>query len=258
MSNGKILCLHGFVQTADIFKAKISGVRKALKKQGFECIFLTAPIKLLPADLPFDVDVKRFDSKSGDDQQEYRAWWLKKDAFNVDVAIESIKDFTKEHGPFVGILAFSQGAGLAGLITSQFKDITNNLQQKDLKFSIFYSGFKINGCDPEVLKYYEQKINIPTLHVIGELDTVVDLDMSMRLYEECCEPGTATLLKHPGGHFVPNSRNVVDKVVAWVVNAVKENDNNNNKNNKDSQEQEEKDKELDDDLMAMIDKLGTA
>jgi hypothetical protein len=45
----QILCLHGYRQSAEVFKQKLGALRKALKKHA-ELVFVTAPHKIVPAE----------------------------------------------------------------------------------------------------------------------------------------------------------------------------------------------------------------
>ncbi|GME69356.1 unnamed protein product [[Candida] boidinii] len=211
-TNNLILCLHGFAQNGPTFSAKASGVRKALKKVGYQTLFLDAPIDLTPEDLPFEASSLGADSSS--ETLNYRGWFKTIPDFDIQPAFDSIKKVYEEHGPFVGILGFSQGAGLAGILLNNYDAVVGKEGAIDeLKFGILYSNFKVT---PEKYqKYYHPKIKIPTLHIMGELDTLVSNERSMAFYE-CCEESTATILKHPGGHYVPNTKEFVKKQVAWV------------------------------------------
>lgn len=66
------------------------------------------------------------------------------------------------------------------------------------KFAVIISGFK-SLCKPH-LKYYEKNIDVPSLHVIGDTDKIIDKKMSDELagiFLNC------RILRHSGGHFVP-------------------------------------------------------
>ena len=80
------------------------------------------------------------------------------------------------------------------------------LKQKELKldfkFAILIAPFKsritkhrdwYNICEP---------ISIPTLHVIGDSDKVIEREMSDEILGLFKDP---EILRHPGGHFVPAS-----------------------------------------------------
>lgn len=70
-----------------------------------------------------------------------KAWWTKDDNNRYpqfDSTVDYVLDCYKNHGPFDGLLGFSQGAGLALFLTA--------LQEKgdiatEFKFVISYSGF---------------------------------------------------------------------------------------------------------------------
>ncbi|CDK28866.1 unnamed protein product [Kuraishia capsulata CBS 1993] len=208
---GTVLCLHGFAQTGPNFSVKASGIRKALKKIGYHTVFMNAPIELKPADLPFEVsDVSKFGGDTAEDAQ-FRGWWYTNDDFDIEPAFQSLRDVYAESGPFVGILGFSQGAGLATICLNEWQKIIPGAEP--LKFGILYSGFRVK---PEKYQhFYASPIEIPSLHLYGELDTLVSNDRSEEIVKLCKE-GTATVIKHPGGHFVPNTKDLLKKEVAWV------------------------------------------
>ena len=70
-----------------------------------------------------------------------KAWWVKAEDGSYpefDATVDYVLDCYKNHGPFDGILGFSQGAGLGLFLAA--------LQEKgdiatDFKFAISYSGF---------------------------------------------------------------------------------------------------------------------
>ena len=63
-------------------------------------------------------------------------------------------------------MAFSQGACMAGILTSV-------LDSNQLKFLILFSGFKSRITKHDV--YYEKKIDgVRSLHVYGATDEVID------------------------------------------------------------------------------------
>jgi hypothetical protein len=209
----KILCLHGFTQNGPLFAKKTSAVRKALQKAGFELVYPTAPVKLEIADLPFDTP--SLDS----DDDGMRSWWPNSESnpghYSLDAAFVAISKLIETEGPFDGVLGFSQGAGLAGVLCQHIHKL--HPSQPELSFAVFYSGFKITR--PEHQHFYASKITTPTLHIVGSLDTVVSEERSIWLYE-VCEPSQRVLISHPGGHFVPNAKDMVNKVVQMIQHAI--------------------------------------
>ena len=206
----KILFLHGFAQNGSVFARKASGLRKALAKLGYETVFLDAPIKIDTTDLPFES--LNSDAAAAD----FRSWWphnvSTQDHYTMDKALESIKESINTNGPYDGIVGFSQGAGFAGLLLNIFDQLVPE-KQSALKFAVLYSGFR---AQPEVLQhYYTPAITTPSLHILGSLDTVVSEERTLKLFDACTED-TRTLLRHPGGHFVPNAKPYIKAVTDFI------------------------------------------
>lgn len=114
----RVLCLHGYRQNADTFKSKLGSFRKLLNKY-VEFVFLSAP-----HNVPIDPSIN--DIQLG----EQKSWWFNHDngtfkgtnkngpAFGFEESIKLIENAWTEQGPFNGILGFSQGACLVGLLCS--------------------------------------------------------------------------------------------------------------------------------------------
>lgn len=228
---GKILFLHGYTQSSSLFYGKTSALRKRFIKLGYKPIYIQAPIKLTPNDIPGGLDA--YDDNN-------RAWWVKPGLSNngvsMQASIDTIKDYIdnnkliededliqqetedEKNLPIVGLVGFSQGACLAGLIANKFSLI---FQTQPLKFVVLYSGFKLDTSkqsgNSEYDHYYQgNPSGVKYLHVYGELDTIIDETRSLSLYNITKQD--SEILKHPGGHFVPNSKVLVDKVLNWVQN----------------------------------------
>lgn len=63
-------------------------------------------------------------------------------------------------------------------------------------FAIMAAGFRSGSLAH--LNYYEETINIPSLHIYGENDAIITPDMSELLAATFEEP---KVVIHPGGHF---------------------------------------------------------
>lgn len=269
---GKILFFHGYTQNASLFYAKTSALRKKIMKLGYKCQYLNAPYVLTPSDLPTTDSLSKFGSSDQNDVT-YRGWWVKldktNDGINMDKSIGALKryihvgelipdDEGEELGkeeddeanlPIVGLIGFSQGAAFAGLVAEKFAELFDTTP---LKFVILYSGFKLDtskrsGNDKYDTYYKPTQDKLRYLHIYGELDTVVSEDRSLSLYNITKEK--SDLLKHPGGHFVPNSKLYIDQVVNWIQSDDK------------PKETEKEEKKADDDidsLLEMMDNIGKA
>lgn len=268
----RVLFFHGYAQSASVFYAKSLALRKKLQSLGYKCIYLNGPAELTPAHLPSADSLSKYGAATGDDTTVYRGWW-KSDydgKFEVESAIDSVKKYIDSHQivsgseedaklnrdvdpetdkelPITGLVGFSQGAAFIGILLAQFKEL---LGIEEPEFAVLYGGFKLTAEKaPDVQKYYvsenEKVLKTRLLHVVGELDTIVAEDRAYTLHDHLRD--SLTLLKHPGGHFVPNSKIMINQVVAWI---------------QDSEPKEEtsvkkEDATSVDDLMAMLDKIGT-
>ncbi|KAH3688141.1 hypothetical protein WICPIJ_000912 [Wickerhamomyces pijperi] len=198
----KILFLHGYAQSASMYKVKTRALRILLENAGYETIYLQGPVHI-----PCEIDC------DGDESIDLYAWCprIKTDE-DVNISVEDFKERAREHhGDVEGIIAFSQGACLSGIIAAQYKEYLPNL-----KWIIFCSGF---GLNPREYGYhYKNEIDVPSLHVLGELDTVINSESSMRLYGACNEQNR-TLWTHHGGHFFPHNNSFLHKVTEWIQSA---------------------------------------
>lgn len=212
----KILMLHGVAQSGEYFSHKTKGLRTELEKLGYELYYATANHKMSPADVP-DGASDEVTASGVDDVLT----WIHSDAAKADYSVlpstlNYLRQYIIENGPFEGLIGFSQGAGLGGYLMTDFNVLLNLTpqQQPPLKFFIAFSGFKF-----QPLKYQSQYTNhpieVPSLHVQGELDTVTESEKVQALCE-ACTPETRSFLSHPGGHYVPNSRGFSKKLIEWL------------------------------------------
>lgn len=96
---------------------------------------------------------------------------------------------------------------------------------KPLRFCVVYSGFwaPVAGLqwlydggaagEGEGESGGKGKINTPTLHFIGSLDSVVEESRSQALIDRCRDPAVAV---HSGGHYVPVARDRVMPLVGFL------------------------------------------
>lgn len=219
----KILCLHGYTQSASIYAKKASGLRKLLQKNGHELVFIDGPVKVELQDLPFEPGPDMADA-------DMRAWWVVKEGdpryLDFRPAFDCLKQTIIDQGPFDAVLGFSQGAGLTAMLLKELPKLVPD--HPPIKFAVMYSGFKLQQEQNQ--HFYEPKFTTPALHVMGSLDTVVPPERSMMLYD-CWVPEKRTLLTHPGGHYTPSQKPMLQAVLKFVndqVNPPKEEENSNN------------------------------
>lgn len=250
----KILMLHGFTQSGPLFHAKTRALEKNLQKAfpaGISLSYPTAPIQLFKSDIPnWDTvndpdaadhpDKKAANGGVDDEQTDSYGWWKRKGSAEpytydgMETGLAKVAEVLKTEGPFDGVIGFSQGGALAGMVASllepgrreafeaaqvkgsmrypeSFEEDTGYVVDAihpPMKFAVSYSGF---GASTNALyqAYYTPKIKTPMLHFLGSVDTVVEEARSLRLVD-ACEAGKGDngerVVYHPGGHFLPSSQ----------------------------------------------------
>lgn len=162
-------------------------------------MFITAPNTVPPLETQSSED-------GADISHGAAGWWYSRQDNYFDAheqtgcckgyeqSLQLIMETIKEQGPFDGILGFSQGASMVSLLCG----LQEQQAEMWFKFAILVAGFKSKSTPHDVL--YSQKISVPTLHVFGNTDKVIEKEMSEDLLQYFED---AITLEHPGGHFIP-------------------------------------------------------
>lgn len=236
-------------------------------------VYLNAPLLIEQSQLDTAEEILKISNLVGStDEHNYRSWCERRPdlTYTFGYAKETVRDYIKNGTivdgnaeddaanlildkeadrelPIVGLVGFSQGAAFSAAMVDKFQDL---FEMPPLQWAILYSGYMFDiRAMPEHAYLFSADRGIsskPTrlLHVLGELDTVVSEERSMQLFDHL--PEISTLLKHPGGHFVPNSRPFVEKVANWI-----------NSKEKPQVKEERKDEKSDlDSLLAMMKGFG--
>ncbi|KAF2105016.1 dihydrofolate reductase [Rhizodiscina lignyota] len=259
----KILMLHGFTQSGTLFRAKTRALEKNLIKAfpaGITLHYATAPVRLFKSDIPNwdtvnDPNAPPPEINGKDEETGVFGWWRRKNSTDpnlpepyvyegIEAGLTHVAEVLKQEGPFDGVLGFSQGGALAGMVASLLEPGRREAFEKaqanggmrypegfeedsgyvidaihpPLKFAVSYSGF--GTPNPLYQGFYNPKIKTPMLHFLGSVDTVVEEKRSLRLVE-ACEGGRGKngerVVYHPGGHFLPSSqRQYVGALVAFI------------------------------------------
>ncbi|KAI8987299.1 serine hydrolase FSH [Mycotypha africana] len=228
----RILCLHGMVQNAGVFRKKTAVIRKKLDKMA-ELVYVTAP--QMTTDPKYTSEAHRAaaaDENAPEDEKPF-AWWhpypdqQTEDGFyqGFKESVTFLKEFMIKEGPFDGIFGFSQGACLAAimLICMENRALMPDLFNSDFKHPNFKFAMLCAGFVPEAQKatsgIWSHKITTPTLHMIGEEDKLIQPALQDRLVEQCIEP---TVIRHAGGHVVPSNAASRNETVAFVSKFAKQ------------------------------------
>merc|ERR1712166_296327 len=163
----RLLVLHGFRTNAEIAQVQLAPVLSAMGGQCV-CEYAQAPHKATgPADpaIPAEFDLYEWWGEWQDDS---------------------------DHGPFDGIVGFSQGAAMAALVLSQqdLSDVNN------FKFGLMFSGVKMPGVDESIA----EGIRAPTLHVYDKSEEYV---AEMEGLHRSFESSSTSKIYHSEGHNIP-------------------------------------------------------
>jgi predicted esterase len=218
----RILCLHGGGTNARIFRAQCRVIRARLARS-FRLVFADAPFPS-PAPGP---DVESVYGGWG----PFRSWLRvipsplrasgKLDASSIDASVAAAvraDDEAGAAGPWVGLLGFSQGAGVAAsLLLRQQRRGSGGGGSLDYRFAVLMAGrapLLSMDDDDGVHEPGSELLLLPTIHVHGLRDA--GIEMHRRLLYQCCEKSKARLVKWDGGHRVPITSEGVAGVVAEI------------------------------------------
>ncbi|KAF8404674.1 hypothetical protein HHK36_009562 [Tetracentron sinense] len=185
----RFLCLHGFRTSAEIHKKQVGKWPESVLEK-MDLVFLDAPF---PAEGKSDVE--------GIFDPPYYEWFQFDKTFteyrNFDEGLAYIEDYMIKHGPFDGLLGFSQGAILSAALPGlQAKGLALTKVPK-IKFLIIIGGARL--ISPSIAENaYSSPIECPSLHFLGETDFL--RPRGTILLESFITP---FVIHHPKGHTIP-------------------------------------------------------
>ncbi|PYH94573.1 hypothetical protein BO71DRAFT_475895 [Aspergillus ellipticus CBS 707.79] len=239
----KILMIHGYTETGESFRADVRPLEKALMEA-----FPEAPAPGSHPDYPGGVELVYPDGTwrlKPTDWARYIpgtdpgfGWFYKvpdDDEFpGLLDGLQKLGDIMRAQGPFAGVIGYSQGGFLTGLITSMLEPGRQSVFEQTaiesggiefpesfkgvepMKFSISCCGFA--GLSPRYKAFYLPKISSPMLHVNGQFDDIVYDKRSRTLIDATTGTEEEKVLVHPGGHVVPTSKLYTDAMIMYIKN----------------------------------------
>lgn len=232
----KILALHGVAQSGPVFiNRRISTIVETLTPLGYEFIHITAPFDI--ANTAY-INARQEDWRPGDDE---RSWWETDDVNKRHVGIETTMALwgrtLQEHGPFDGILGFSQGGCAAASLAAMLEPSRRShpLFKKympswhpPLKYFIMFSGnpYRYPTDTVHWLFYPEagqdNLIHTKALAFYGQKEWAREQSQRERqafLLSRCLD---VVVVPHPWKHTVPRTQKYADIVKDFVLEAEKE------------------------------------
>ncbi|XP_038697636.1 esterase OVCA2-like [Tripterygium wilfordii] len=191
----RILCLHGFRTSGKILENLIRRRWSETALEKLDLDFLDGPF---PAQGKSDVE-GIFDPPYYEWYQSYQDY---KEYKNFEECIAYIEDYMTKHGPFDGLLGFSQGALISAAMPGMQAQGVALRRVPKIKFLIIISGAKFKGLQfgqPKLAaNAFSSPIECPSLHFIGETDFLKQEGTA--LLESFVDP---VVIYHLRGHTVP-------------------------------------------------------
>lgn len=247
----KLLCLPGFLQSGRVFAEKSSGLRNSLgKKYNYELKYLDPPV-IIPNRNRIQFQLAETEEEAITKWEAIkelncnRCWWLPEGSNpygGFELSLETVIQHIKANGPYDGIVGFLQGAAMAAIVSNS---ITLLLPEHDpFRVAVLFSPFvfvtPVHSADsvPELnseitdLATYREKVSVfcgfekyfspresPTrfISIFGTEDSVVPqirTEYFNSLYPEI------EVMKHNGGHYVPNHKVFLEPLLDSIRKAV--------------------------------------
>ena len=207
----RIACFHGFGTNGDFMKLQMKHINKLLAPFA-DCVYLNG----------FNTVNKNFVEEAvtniTKDASLY-SWFEYKSSTEkelVDITLKNVAILLDEHGPFDGMIGFSQGGSMVNfLILLKTLGLLKHQHLDKIKFGILICGimWRWKVIDPEL-----KVIGFPTLHMVSKSDFCyrVSLNASVKYVNP-------VVIHHGEGHKIPRlSQEDFNLVMRFIQKAMKE------------------------------------
>src|SRR6266478_5587653 len=205
MKRLRILCLHGYNGNAEVMRDQMRALVTGTETLA-EYISVDAP-SLAVGDFGWwhavdDPNATGRGDPGVDGRVKYYKGWQRTRDWLVSVFAQ--------RGPFDGVLGFSQGAALTGLMVGMRAPAGKTTPEHPLAFDFatIVSGFRSNDPSHAVLYASKESFDLPSLHIIGRSDFIVPPAESFELASAFASP---TILQHGGGHVIASTSEIRDR-----------------------------------------------
>lgn len=226
----RILALHGWKQSATVFRSKTGSFRRQLRDVA-ELEFLDAPFEVPDTALPAAQGALAPPPSGERDppppSESCRTWWLfdgtKEGPITYsgfDVAYRAICDaLSGPQGPFDGVLGFSQGAAVAAAFLQRYVRETDEKAgtvSSPLRFAILISGFPPRDEQLFPSRPLPENVTpIPAAVLLGKVDTIIAPAVTKLLLPFFPSP-SSTVIEHDRGHVVPTDDATINQLRAFL------------------------------------------
>eukprot|EP00850_Spirogloea_muscicola_P019029 SM000182S03919 [mRNA] locus=s182:57282:60712:+ [translate_table: standard] len=211
----RILCLHGFRQSAASFRGRTAALAKRLRGVA-ELVYVNAPHAVQPATSGTAAGAKlRYTWLTGTHDGSEAAAQTNSWATSMAALQRELTD----RGPYDGLLGFSQGAAVATLMaaavhSSQPRDET---EVPLFRFVILCSGYLPPPLLAPASALTAGRVRCPSLHIFGASggDKHVAAAESLALVEYFASE-SRTVVAHDCGHIIPAGKDFVDQYADFL------------------------------------------
>ncbi|CAH0514704.1 unnamed protein product [Peronospora belbahrii] len=191
MPKYRVLCLHGYRQNALKLHGRIAALRRTFKSS----------VEFVCLDAPFTIDYKptleeHATTTSSDENMKQFKWfdYIQDEEDSGKYQLQRVEE------------SINQGGTMASLI------LQRQVKGLDLSFAFRFAFFISAGACDDPKYASDVRVDLPSLHVIGETDAVVENDKSLALKDLFIE---AKVLMHAGGHYIPTNKEPKDMFRAF-------------------------------------------
>ncbi|CAA3012305.1 Hypothetical predicted protein [Olea europaea subsp. europaea] len=186
----RFLCLHGFRTSGEILKKQLVTKWPESVLEKLDLVFVDAPF---PCKGKSEVE--------GIFDPPYYEWFQFNKEFteyeNFDECLAYIEECMLKHGPFDGLLGFSQGAILSAALPGLQDNGVALKRVSKLNALIIIGGAKFRN-QSVAEKAYSSSIQCPSVHFLGESDFLKQY--GVELLDSFAQP---LEIHHPKGHTIP-------------------------------------------------------
>ena len=210
----KVLCLHGYSMDAVWLTEWCDDIQPHLS--GIELIIPNAPVPVPEQEVRgmakrFNMAIPEWRIGEGKNWCWYRATDDKPPVYQqIDTSFDMLETLFKEQGGFDGILGWSQGAVMAAILAALY--LKNNDQRYQVNWLVLAGGFRPG--DQRFRAYFDESLNLPSLHVTGEKESSFMQQQGDRLASSFVD---AQRLTTPVGHIFPlKYPEYMRKIAEWM------------------------------------------
>ncbi|XP_058184896.1 uncharacterized protein LOC131302340 [Rhododendron vialii] len=211
----RFLCLHGFRTSSEILQQQLRRWPEAVLEK-FDLVFIDAPYKAQGRSMV-----------EGFYDPPYYEWFQfsedYSEVYNFEECLDYIEDFMIKHGPFDGLMGFSQGGILSAALPGMQSDGVALTKVPKIKYLIIMSGGKLGGtgskfCIPKLAaNAFSTHVQCPSLHIIGEADFFKE--SGIELLDAFVDP---LVIHHQKGHTIARLDEKGLKTMLSFIEKIKE------------------------------------